>query len=254
MNLLIALIIALGLNILMFIPAYLWKTDKLTDISYAVTFALLAIIGLIAGGISTPSVILVIAILIWSIRLGSYLLIRILKMGRDKRFDEMRKSFWRFGGFWVLQGLTVWVVLLPSLLFLVKSPTELSWYTYAGLAIWACGLAIEAVADMQKFKFNNTKNKGKWIDTGVWKYSRHPNYFGEMALWFGLYIFVFGNLSNTEALIGIVGPLYIALLILFVSGVPLLEKRADKKWGDNPEYIKYKQSTSILIPWFKKKR
>lgn len=254
MNLLIALIIALGLNILMFIPAYLWKTDKLTDISYAVTFALLAIIGLVAGGITIPSIILVTAILIWSIRLGSYLLIRIHKMGRDKRFDEMRKSFWRFGRFWVLQGLTVWIVLLPSLLFLAKSPTELNWYAYAGLTIWAFGLTIEAVADMQKFRFiNNTKNKGKWIDTGIWKYSRHPNYFGEMALWFGLYIFVFGNLSNTEALIGIIGPLYIALLILFVSGVPLLEKRANKKWGDNPEYIKYKQRTSILIPWFKKK-
>ncbi len=163
----------------------------------------------------------------------------------------MRKSFWRFGRFWVLQGLTVWIVMIPNLLFFEKSPTELPWYAYAGLAIWAFGITIETVADIQKFKFiNNIKNKGKWIDTGIWKYSRHPNYFGEIALWFGLYIFVFSNLSNTEAFIGIIGPLYIALLILFVSGVPLLEKRADKKWGDNPEYIKYKQSTSILIPWF----
>lgn len=255
MNLFIAFIIALGLNILIFIPAYLWKTDKLTDISYAITFALLAIIGLISGGISIPSIILVFAILIWSIRLGSYLLIRIHKMGRDIRFDEMRKSFWQFGRFWFLQGLTVWVVLIPSLLFLAKSPTKLPWYAYVGLSIWACGLAIEAVADMQKYQFiNNSKNKGRWIDTGIWKYSRHPNYFGEISLWFGLYIFVFGNLSTTETLIGIIGPLYITLLILFVSGIPLLEKRADKKWGDNPEYIEYKKSTNILVPWFKKKK
>jgi steroid 5-alpha reductase family enzyme len=253
MNLLIAFIISLGINILMFIPAYLWKTDKLTDVSYAVTFALLAIIGLIVGGISIPSIILVVAILTWSIRLGNYLLIRIHKMGRDKRFDEMRKSFWKFGRFWVLQGLTVWFVLIPSLLFLAKAPTELPWYAYARLVIWACGLSIEAVADIQKYRFiNNSKNKGKWIDTGLWKYSRHPNYFGEIALWFGLYLFVFSNLSNIEALIGIIGPLYITLLISFVSGVPLLEKRADKKWGKNPEYIEYKRNTSILLPWFKK--
>lgn len=253
MNLLIALFIALGLNVAMFIPAYLWKTDKLTDISYAVTFALLAVIGLVRGGISTPSIILTAAVIAWSVRLGSYLLIRIHKMGRDKRFDEMRKSFWQFGRFWILQGLTVWVVLLPSMLFLAKSPTELPWYAYVGLAIWACGLTIEATADMQKFNFiNNPENKEKWIDTGIWKYSRHPNYFGEIALWFGLYIFAFGNLSKTEALIGIVGPLYIALLILFVSGIPLLEKGADKKWGENPEYKKYKESTNILIPYLKK--
>ena len=238
----------------MFIPAYMWKTDKLTDISYAVTFALLAVIGLIIGGISIPSIILVSAILIWSIRLGGYLLRRIHKIGRDTRFDEMRKSFWRFGRFWILQGFTVWVVLIPSMLFLIKSPTELPWYAYTGLFIWACGLIIEAIADMQKFRFiNDIKNKGKWLDIGIWKYSRHPNYFGEITLWFGLYIFVFGNLSTTEAIIGIIGPLYIALLILFVSGVPLLEKRAEKKWGNNFEYRKYKQRTSVLIPWFKKK-
>jgi len=253
MDLLIALLIALGINILMFIPAFIWKTDKLTDISYAVTFALLGIISIAIGGITIPSIILVVAILLWSIRLGSYLLIRIHKMGRDKRFDEMRKSFWRFGRFWVLQGLTVWVVLLPSIIFLGKSPTELSWCSYIGLIIWACGLAIEAIADIEKFRFiNNPDNKGKWIDSGIWKYSRHPNYFGEITLWFGLYFFVLSNLTAVEALIGIIGPLYIALLILFVSGVPLLEKGADKKWGDNPEYIKYKKRTSVLIPWFRK--
>ncbi len=253
MDLLTAFIIALGLNILMFIPAYIWKTDKLTDISYAVTFTLLGIMGLLIGGITIPSTILVTAILLWSIRLGAYLLIRIHKMGRDNRFDEMRKSFWRFGRFWVLQGLTVWVVLLPSMLFLAKSPAKLPWYAYVGLIIWACGLLIEAVADMQKFKFiNNPENKGKWIESGIWKYSRHPNYFGEIMLWFGLYVFVFGNLSTVEAFVGLIGPLYIALLIIFVSGVPLLKKGAEKKWGDNPQYRKYKQRTSMIIPWFRK--
>lgn len=254
MDLLIALIVSLGINILMFIPAYLLRTDKLTDISYAVTFSVLGIIAIVLGGITIPALILLVAILLWASRLGIYLLIRIHKMGRDKRFDEMRKSFWRFGRFWILQGITVWIVLLPSMLFLTKSPKELSWYSCIGLVIWTFGLTIETLADIQKFRFiNNLDNKGKWINSGIWKYSRHPNYFGEIILWLGLYIFVLGNLSTGEAFVGVIGPLYIAFLILFVSGVPLLEKAAEKKWGENNEYQNYKKKTSMLIPWFNKK-
>lgn len=253
MSLLNTLYIALGINIIMFIPAYVFKTDKLTDISYAVTFGLLAIIGIGTGGVGIPSIILAAAILLWSIRLGSYLLIRIHKMGRDKRFDEMRKNFWRFGRFWVLQGLTVWVVLLPSMIFFSKSPVEVSFYGYVGLLIWGIGFAIESVADMQKYRFiNDIKNKGKWINTGIWKYSRHPNYFGEILLWVGIYIYTLDAFSFGEAVIGLIGPLYIGLLIIFASGIPPLEKRADEKWGDNPQYKKYKNRTSVLIPWFKK--
>ena len=253
MNLLIALLISLGLNMFMFIPAYIFRTDKLTDISYAVSFALLGIIGILFGGISTPSLILVIAIILWSFRLGLYLLTRIHKMGRDKRFDEMRNSFWQFGKFWFLQGLTVWIVLIPSLLFLSKSPNNLHLFSYIGLVMWIIGLVIETVADMQKFNFiNNSQNKGKWIESGIWKFSRHPNYFGEIFLWFGLYIFTIGAFNLNEILIGFIGPLYIAVLILFVSGVPLLEKGADKRWGDDIEYQRYKKRTSTLIPWFNK--
>ncbi|MCA9375097.1 DUF1295 domain-containing protein [Candidatus Dojkabacteria bacterium] len=253
MDLLIALIISLGINILMFIPAYIWKTDKLTDISYTVTFVLLAFISLVISGVTLPSVILLGAIFLWASRLGGYLLIRIRKIGKDSRFDAMRESFWRFGRFWILQGFTVWVVLIPSILFINKAPESLVTLSYVGLIVWAIGLGIETIADFQKYRFiNNPENKGKWIASGLWKYSRHPNYFGEILLWFGLYIFVFNAFSLGEALVGLVGPLYIALLIIFVSGIPLLEKGATKRWGDNPEYKRYRQRTSMLIPWFNK--
>lgn len=246
----IAIAISLGLNLAMFVPAFLFKTDKLTDISYAVTFILLAVVIFVLGGFSVPSLILLIAILLWAVRLGGYLLIRIYRIGHDKRFDRMRKSFWLFGRFWLLQGITVWVIMLPSIFFLSNAPESLSWASYVGLAIWTIGFVTETIADVQKFKFaSDPANKGKWIESGLWRYSRHPNYFGEILLWIGLYIYVVPELNLTKAFVGAIGPIFITLLIVFVSGVRMLEKRATVKWGDNPDYRNYKRRTSILIPW-----
>lgn len=237
----------------MFIPAFIWKTDKLTDISYAVTFVIVALYGFLFGGITTASVVLFSMITLWAVRLGSYLLVRIHKIGKDNRFDEMREHFWRFFRFWLLQGVSVWVVLLPSMLFFHNSIQTIPPYAYIGLLLWLTGLTIEAVADMQKFRFiNDPQNKGKWIDSGLWKYSRHPNYFGEILLWAGVYIFTLFGLGVVESWIGAIGPLYIASLILFVSGIPLLEKGAEERWGDQDAYQAYKKKTSILIPWFTK--
>lgn len=249
MNLLTAFLIALGINIVMFIPAYVWKTDKLTDISYAVTFMVVAGMGLLLGGITVPSLLLVGAIFLWALRLGGYLLTRIRKIGKDSRFDEMRSSLFLFGRFWILQGLSVWVIMVPSIFFLAKAPETVPMWSFVGLFVWASGLIIEGMADVQKYRFiNNPQNTGKWIDQGLWKYSRHPNYFGEICVWIGLYIFTVGNLASMEMLFGLVSPLYITFLLLFGSGIPILEKSADKKWGKNAEYQKYKKRTSILIP------
>lgn len=249
MDLLTALGISVGVNILMFIPAYLFKTDKLTDISYAATFVLVSLYGLAVGGITGPKLVLFTLISLWALRLGSYLLIRIRKMGKDSRFDDMRDKFWSFAKFWLLQGVTVWAVLVPSILSLNNEIVHTPTYMYIGVAVWLFGLVVEAIADLQKYKFiNNPTNKGRWIESGLWKYSRHPNYFGEILVWVGVYLFTLSSLVGWNALIGLVGPLYIAILIIFVSGIPLLEKSADKRWGDNPEYREYKKRTSQLIP------
>ncbi|MBN1168892.1 DUF1295 domain-containing protein, partial [Candidatus Woesebacteria bacterium] len=123
-----------------------------------------------------------------------------------------------------------------------------------GIMIWILGLIIEAVADQQKFTFkNNPKNKGRWIDTGLWKYSRHPNYFGEMFLWWGVFVFAIPFL-NGLAWITILGPLYISFILIFVSGIPLLEKRYDEKYAVNEDYQNYKKATSLLIPLLPKKK
>lgn len=234
------LIFALGFNILMFIPAFIFKTDKLTDLSYSITFIGLILYVFFSRAYSIGSLILLIAVLIWAIRLGGFLFIRIRKQKKDDRFDTMRNSFFKFLGFWLLQGITVWIVLIPAILF------EGNYYV-AGLAIWFIGLLIESFADAQKFAFKkNVKNKSEFIQSGLWKYSRHPNYFGEILCWIGIYVFA------GVWLWGLISPLYIILLLLFVSGIPLLEKKADKKWGKDKDYQKYKKETSILIPWFKK--
>lgn len=253
--LIISFAVAVGLNILMFFPAYFLKTDKLTDISYALTFALLAWYFLLTGTATAPAIILTCMVTAWAARLGAYLLVRIHKMGRDDRFDKMRPNFVKFLGFWLLQGFTVWMVTIPAVLYL-GNPQPVSFAVATiGILIWVTGLLVETNADLQLFRFiNNPANKGKWIDKGLWHYSRHPNYFGEIFLWFGAYVFVVTGLSASTALLGLVGPAYIAGLIIFVSGIPILEKKADARWGSDSEYQKYKAGTSILIPWFSKNK
>jgi len=245
------LLIALGINIVMFIPAFRFKTDKLTDLSYSLTFIILTIIAIILSKFTILKSIVFMMIIAWGLRLGIFLFIRIRKMKRDKRFDGMRESFFRFLKFWVLQGLAVWVILIPALFFINSNLTEVMW---VGFIIWALGLILESTADFQKYNFKqNEKNKDRFIQSGIWKYSRHPNYFGEILCWVGIYIFVFASLTSLQKIVSLASPLFIIILLLFVTGLPPLEKYADKKWGKQKDYQEYKRKTSILIPWIPKR-
>jgi steroid 5-alpha reductase family enzyme len=237
-------------NMAMFLIAFRNKTDKLTDISYAATFVGLTVYSLItAKELTLSKWILAFMIILWSVRIGMHLFIRINKTGKDKRFDGMRENFWRFSGFWLIQAVTVWAVLIGSSLYFSSGTKPITAFMAVGIIIWAVGLAVEAVADSQKFQFiQDKKNKGKWIQSGIWKYSRHPNYFGEILVWFGVYVFVVSGLTGSEQLFAMASPLFITFMLLFVSGVPLLEKSADAKWGKDAAYKKYKKSTSVLIP------
>lgn len=242
--------LAIGINVMMFLPAYFLKTDKLTDISYALTFVAISFFSLSLGEVTSPSLLLFLMILLWATRLGGYLLFRIQKIGKDKRFDQRREKFWSFANFWLLQGATAWIVLLPSIMFFGNKIQQLSAYSYIAMVIWLLGLLIETVADAQKFNFiGNPANQGKWISTGLWKYSRHPNYFGEILAWVGIYLFTVFGLTPIQSLAGVISPIFIATLIIFVSGIPLLEKSADKRWGDNKEYQKYKKAVGVLVPF-----
>lgn len=253
--------ISILIQIMMFIPAFLLKTDKLTDFSYGLSFIILSIVAFIsstakqAGSSASTAgkAILLAMIILWALRLGIYLVVRIRKIKKDNRFDGIRESFFKFLQFWILQGISVWVILIPSLLYF-NSQAYLGILSLAGFIVWASGLCIEAVADMQKYRFsNNPKNKGKWIDSGLWRYSRHPNYFGEILCWIGIFIFTLNSLAAVQRLIALIGPVFISSLLIFVTGIPKLEKSADNKWGKDKAYIEYKRNTSVLVMLPRKK-
>lgn len=241
--------VSVAINTAMFLVAYRYKTDRLTDISYALSFIVLVATALFLKDVTNERLIVAALVVGWAIRLGTFLLIRIWHIKVDHRFDDMRNSFSKFGKFWELQAVSVWVILIPSLLALSHASVAFTAISYVGCGVWAVGLVLEAVADVQKYRFNqNKQNAGKWIDQGIWHYSRHPNYMGEMLVWVGIYLVVFATLTTAQALVGLVGPLFITCLLLFVSGIPPLERGADKRWGDDPRYRAYKRRTSVLIP------
>jgi steroid 5-alpha reductase family enzyme len=248
MSLLLILGLIVLIQIILFIPAFIFKTDKLTDISYGLTFILAAGIILFLNPLSAGKVILLLMIAIWGFRLGIFLFIRIGKIKRDKRFDGIREKFFKFLGFWLLQGISIWVIMLSSLLYLKSETMDMKLISWFGFIVWLTGFIIETISDFQKFRFiQNLENEGKWIESGLWKYSRHPNYFGEILVWLGVYVFTLPVLFGLNILIGLISPIYIVFLLIFVSGIPKLEKMANEKWGTNPDYLNYKRSTSILF-------
>lgn len=243
------LLVSIGINLVMFVPAFIYKTDKVTDISYAITFVIVAISGYLRSEQTAVHTILLLLTFLWSFRIGTFLFIRINKMKKDVRFDGMRDRFFAFLRFWLLQGATVFIVMLAVSLGFMQKTTDFNLISLLGIVVFVTGLIIETAADAQKYKFNSdTGNKGKWIDVGVWRASRHPNYLGEMMVWTGMYLVVIPSLTATGALWALTSPLYIICLLMFVSGVPLLEKSADKKWGTDPAYKRYKKEVSVVLP------
>ena len=245
---LVSLLITVCMQMSFFAIAYTLQIDKVTDFAGTSNFLILAIFTLWLGeDFSFPKIIGSLMIILWSVRLGFYLSYRIIAWGEDHRFDEMRSKFWSFFGFWVLQILWVFLTSLPVIYFnSLDTEINLDLIAYVGIGLFAIGFIIESWADYTKF--NHKLHSEKWCSTGLWRYSRHPNYFGNIMLWFGIFIFC---CNYGSPLWTIIGPLWTTFLLLFVSGLPFLEKSADKKYGDDSEYLKYKAETSILVPWFK---
>lgn len=246
----LGLFISLLIQSVFFTFAYLLKTDKFTDLTYGLTFILLGAVALISSGrIEAYKLVLLGMIITWGLRLITYLFYRISKIKKDSRFDKMRNNFIKFARFWFLQGISVWIIMLPTILLLAKkSSLSFGIFSMIGVMIWGAGLIIETMADIQKFTFkSDPKNKEKWIDVGIWKYSRHPNYFGEILCWIGVFVFTLPNLSGLSYTT-VISPIYITFLLLFVSGIPILEKRYDERFKNDENYQRYKKRTSLLIP------
>ena len=245
----LSFVIALALNGAFFAVAAARRTDVVTDLSYSLTFVLLAVVLPFTGAREPIQLAASLLVLVWAVRLGTYLFRRILRMKVDHRFDEMRDKPLRFARFWLLQAVAVAVIMLPVSYLLGQSgaPGFGAWAA-AGAAVWLAGLLIEAVADAQKSAFRaKEENCGRFIASGLWRYSRHPNYFGEILVWWGLFIDA-GPFLAGVAFAVVAGPVFITLLLLFVRGIPPLERSADEKYGDDPAYRDYKRRTSILVP------
>lgn len=235
---------------LAFIPAFLFQTEKFYDLTGSLTYITIMILAvLFIPVIDARSILLFILVLIWAGRLGSFLVRRILRAGKDGRFDDIKPKFIRFLNAWSLQALWITFTVSAALVAVTAvNRKELGIFALIGTFIWLVGFSFEVIADLQKNRFRaDPANKGKFIKTGLWSLSRHPNYFGEITLWVGILSIALPVLRSWQW-IALVSPVFVALLITQISGVPILEKRADAKWGKQPDYQVYKKSTPVLIP------
>ncbi len=247
------LLIAFGINTIFFIYAFKRKTDVVTDLSYSLSFFLATTyIYVVHSQKNLVQTLLLVVVVLWALRLGSYLLSRILATKVDHRFDDKRDSFFRFGAFWLLQATAVWVIMLPVTFAMGAQDLVINMpFLIVGFALSLFGLVYETIADHQKTTFKK-KNPTKLITTGLWATSRHPNYFGEILVWWGTLIVVLPYLSGATYLVAF-GPAFITVLLLFVSGVNLLEKSWKEKYGKEDYFKEYVRQTSIFIPWKKRK-
>jgi steroid 5-alpha reductase family enzyme len=246
----LCVILAFVIQWVVFVPSYLLQTERLFDLTGGLTYITVAVVAvLLSESPDTRAWLLAAMVAVWAVRLSSYLFLRIRKAGADKRFDDIKPSFPRFLNTWTLQGL--WVTITASAaLAAITSTTrvELGTVTAIGLVVWVVGIGLEIVADAQKSRFRaDPSNKGRFIHTGLWSWSRHPNYFGEILLWVGVAVVALPALRGWQW-VALLSPVFVALLLLRVSGVPMLEKAADEKWGGQPDYEAYKSGTSLLVP------
>lgn len=238
---------------LAFIPAYFLQTEKFFDLTGSITY--ISVIGVAAcysrysTDLDARSIMLATLVIVWALRLGTFLFGRIKKAGKDDRFDEIKPSFIRFFNVWTIQGLWVTFTAAAALVAITTAARkELDGFAIVGLMVWAFGFIFEVIADSQKSRFSaNPDNKGRFIQTGLWSRSRHPNYFGEIVIWIGIAIIALPVLQGWQW-VALVSPIFVTLLLTRVSGVPLLEKKADKKWGEQEDYESYKKRTPVLIP------
>ncbi|HBY07075.1 MAG TPA: hypothetical protein DEH22_04550, partial [Chloroflexi bacterium] len=247
-----ALCVALAFIIqwIVFIPSYLWKTEKFFDLTGGITYITVVLTALILSPIVDGRSWLLFGIIaIWAIRLSSFLFLRIRGAGEDRRFREIKKSFTRFLVTWTIQGLWVTFSLAAALAAITSEyRQELGLLALIGFLVWAFGFGIEVSADRQKSQFKaDPANAGKFINVGLWSWSRHPNYFGEIVLWVGVALIALPILQGWQWLT-LISPIFITLLLTRISGVPMLEKHADEKWGGQADYEAYKTNTSIMIP------
>ena len=236
-----------------FIIAQIIKNNSIVDIGWGLGFLLITIFTFFSSDIITSKSVLVsLLVLIWGSRLSYHILKRNWGKPEDFRYAKWRKEWgkWIFiRGFFqifMLQGLLMLIIASPIILINHSRQTGLHWLDYLGAAIWIIGFLFESIGDYQLAQFiRKPENKGEIMKYGLWRYTRHPNYFGEATMWWGIYMI---GLSLPPGFWFIISPLTITLLLLYVSGVPMLEK----KFADDPKFQEYARVTPKFFPWFPK--
>jgi len=280
--LLITLLVTVGYQALGFFIAWTLQFDKITDFTGGSNFFILALLTLVIGNtFYTRNIVASVLVMVWASRLAGFLLFRVLKVGSDSRFNDIRSHFFKFMGFWIGQIIWIWTVSLPLTILNSRAVSDPNIggsnpgfgtsRDIAGIVLWSLGWVIESLGDIQKFRWKSSKPpKDEPPSFGIWKYSRHPPYFGEMMCWWGIWILCLSPSTNGDlptpakhAQYGaIMSPIFTTLLLMFASGIPTAEKPQAKKYfllsnGINAKdehktawlrYQEYLRSTSILIP------
>ena len=242
--------LAFGLNWLVYVPSALVRTEHYYDLTGGLTY--LSVTGLavlLSQPLDLRSTLVVGMVSIWAIRLAGFLFVRVKRVGKDIRFDSVKTKPSTFLVWWTLQALWVLTTMAAALAIVTGGERiSMSWLGWIGFGVWLFGFAVEVAADAQKSSFKNDPvNQGHFIRTGLWAWSRHPNYFGEIVLWTGVAIMAIPVLTGWQYAT-LISPVFVSFLLMKMSGVPLLERKADERWGGQEEYEAYKAATPVLIP------
>jgi len=241
-------LIAFLVQWLAFIPAFIFQTERYFDLFGAFTYIGLAAIGFSYSGQDAGATIVTAMVVIWAVRLGGFLFTRVSKTGHDRRFAKIKPDVLQFLMTWTLQGLWVFITFSAGLAALTSGKAyPLDVFVGVGSVLWLTGFVIEIVADQQKSNFRKDPgNKNQFIQHGLWAWSRHPNYFGEIVLWVGIAIAALPMLEGWQ-FVTLISPVFVVLLLTRISGVRMLEARAERKWGREEGYQEYCRRTPVLL-------
>ena len=247
-----AVMLAFLIQWVAYIPAYIFQTEKFYDLTGSLSY--LTVIWFVffssnnLSGLNIQNLIVVTLISIWAIRLGTFLFGRIHKDGEDKRFRTIKTSASQFFMTWTLQGMWVSICTMCAITAISSSHGIIAnALFYLGLAFFIVGFAIEVVSDQQKSAFRAVpENKEKFITSGLWSKSQHPNYFGEILLWSAIALLSISSLNGTQYLT-LISPIFTYVLLVYISGVRMLDDMGNKKWGHLEEYKEYKRNTPTLF-------
>jgi steroid 5-alpha reductase family enzyme len=237
------------LHWIIFIPSFAFQTEHYFDLTGSISYlSAVALAFYLNPSVDPRDLLIGLLIVVWAVRLGSFLFMRVKQDGKDDRFTIMKTQFHWFLMTWTLGGLWVFLTMAAGLAAITSNTTQpFGLMAYLGLALWVFGFSIEVIADRQKRAFKKNQQKDKeFITSGLWAWSRHPNYFGEITLWIGLTLIALPVLSGWQ-LVTLISPVFVYILLTKISGIPLLENRGMKKWGSDPEYIDYVNRTPALI-------